>query len=87
LQQELRPFAHGLAGARLDHHAVLAGILSGGNRAGLLASGSLASAVRILAQVAGHPDLRAAAADPAIAEVIRFAVSEEHALLRGMLGG
>lgn len=87
LQQELRPFALGLAGARLDHRAVLAGIMGAGSRAGLLAAGSVAAAVRVMAQIAGHPDLRAAAGDPSIAELIRFSVSEEHALLRGMLGG
>jgi len=86
LLQELRPFAVALAGADFDHRKTWLGILAGGNHAGLLASGSLAAALPVAAMAQGHPDMTAAAQDPLVVDLIRFAVSDDHAELRGMMG-
>jgi hypothetical protein len=85
--QELRPFALGVAGAGFNHKHIWAGILHAGNRAGLLAAGSAAAAIEVLCKVYGHADLTAAIKNPALVELIQFAVSEDHATLCGQLGG
>jgi hypothetical protein len=85
--QELRPFALGVAGTKFNHKHIWAGILHAGNRAGLLASGSVGSALKVLCKVYGHKDLAAAVKNPAVMELVHFSVSEDHASLRGTLGG
>ena len=85
--QELRPFALGVAGTKFNHKHIWAGILHAGNRAGLLASGSIGAALTVLCKVYGHEGLAAAVKNPAVMELVHFAVSEDHSSLRGTLGG
>jgi hypothetical protein len=75
-----------LAGANFDHRKIWLGIQAGGNHAGLLASGSLGASLPVVATIGNHPDLHAAAQDPLVIDLIRFAVSDDHAELRGMMG-
>jgi Tfp pilus assembly protein PilF len=84
--QELRPYAVALAGLDFDHRKTWLGIQAAGNHAGLLAAGSLGAALPLVAMAQGHPDLRTAAQDPLVVDLIRFAVSDDHAELRGMMG-
>jgi hypothetical protein len=85
--QELGPYALGLAGERVDPVAIQAGIVEMGNRAGLLACGSIEAAIAVLRVAGGHAGVDAALGDPEIAALVRFSVSEDHALLRGLLDG
>jgi cellulose synthase operon protein C len=85
LVTELRPFAVGVAGAQFNHKRIWSGNVQGGHRAGLLASGSPKAAVQLLSHRAGYSDLARAATDPQIAELMRFAVSDDHAQLRAQL--
>lgn len=87
MADELKLFVLNVASSKSDHRQVWQGIRAGGNRAGLLAGGSVAAAIRMLSQEAGYADLASAARDPMIGDLIRFSVSEEHAVLRGKLGG
>jgi Flp pilus assembly protein TadD len=86
LVQELRAFALGVTGDYLDPAKLWAGIVEVGNRGGLLASGSIEAAIHVLDPRRGERDLAAALADPEIAALVRFAISNEHAQLRAMLG-
>ena len=84
LVQELHAFALGVTGDRMDPAALWAGIIEVGNRGGLLASGSIDAAIHVL-----HPgggDLASALTEPEISTLVRFAISDEHAQLRAMLG-
>jgi tetratricopeptide (TPR) repeat protein len=85
--QQLAPFALGVAGAEFDHRAIWAAILEGGNRAGLLAAGSLAAALGSLMRLGGYRDIHQGVSDPFVANLLRFAVSEDHVTLRAHLGG
>jgi hypothetical protein len=84
LVQELHAFALGVTGDRMDPAALWAGIIEVGNRGGLLASGSIDAAIHVLHPSGG--DLASALAEPEIAALVRFAISDEHAQLRAMLG-
>jgi hypothetical protein len=85
--QELAPFALGIAGSAFDHRAIWGAIVEGGNRAGLLAAGSLTAALGSVLRLGGYRDIHQGIGDPLVAGVLRFAVSEDHAVLRGQLGG
>ncbi len=85
--QELAPYALGIAGAGFDHRAIWAAILEGGNRAGLLAAGSVAAALGSLLRLGGYRDIHQGISDPFVANLLRFAVSEDHVALRAHLGG
>ena len=87
LVQELAPYALGIAGAEFDHRAIWAAILEGGNRAGLLAAGSVAAALGALLRLGGYRDIHQGISDPFVANLLRFAVSEDHVALRAHLGG
>ncbi len=83
--QELAPFGIEIAGGDFDHRAVWAGIVDGGNRAGLLAAGSAAAAIDSLLRLGGHRDIQQASRDAFVSGLLRFAVSEDHAALRAQL--
>ena len=85
--QELAPYALGIAGAEFDHRAIWAAILEGGNRAGLLAAGSVGAALGSLLRLGGYRDIHQGISDPFVANLLRFAVSEDHVALRAHLGG
>jgi hypothetical protein len=88
--QELAPFGLDIAGAgagtEFDHRALWAGILEGGNRAGLLAAGSAGAALDALLRMGGYRDVHQGVNDAFVAGLLRFAVSEDHASLRAQLG-
>jgi hypothetical protein len=81
--QELAPYAIECASPMFDHMRIYGGIQHTGNRAGLVAAGSLVTAISAL----GHPDVRDLEQDPSLAELARFAVSDDHVLLRQILDG
>lgn len=83
--QELAPFGLEIAGAAFDHRAVWAGIVEGGNRAGLLAAGSAAAALSAVLRLGGYRDIHQGMRDPLVAALLGFAVSEDHAALRAQL--
>ena len=87
LLQELGPFALGIAGGEFDHRAIWASIIEGGNRAGLLAAGTVAGALGALLRLGGYRDIHQGASDLFVAGLLRFAVGEDHASLRAHLGG
>ncbi|HWM88312.1 MAG TPA: hypothetical protein VNO33_20800, partial [Kofleriaceae bacterium] len=85
--QELAPFGLDVAAsADFDHAAVWAGIIEGGNRAGLLAAGSAGAALDAVLRLGGYRDIHQGVRDPFVAGLLRFAVSEDHAALRAQLG-
>jgi hypothetical protein len=83
--QELAPFAIDIAGAGFDHRAVWAGIIDGGNRAGLLAAGSAAAAIGAVLRLGGYRNIHQGVRDPFVIGLMQFAVSEDHASLRAQL--
>jgi len=84
--QELSPYATAVAGRGFDPARIWVGIAQGGNRAGLLAAGSIAAALEVASKMRGKADLSAAAADPILSDLLRFAVSDDHARLRATVG-
>ena len=87
VQKELAPYAVGIAGGSFDPREVVSGLALAGNRAGLLACGSAATAVHGVLQLSGKRRLAEAKGDPAVADLLRFAVSEDHVFLRGAGAG
>jgi hypothetical protein len=91
--QELRVLALGVMGQNFNPEALWAGIIEVGNRGGLLACGSIEAAIHVLRQSAGTAEgmagvkLESVLAEPGIAPLVHFAISNEHALLRATLGG
>ncbi|HUS66305.1 MAG TPA: hypothetical protein VMZ28_17255 [Kofleriaceae bacterium] len=85
--QELAPYAMGIASHDFDYRAVWTGIIAGGNRAGLLAAGSVHAALVAVLRLGGYRDIHQGVGDPFVVDLLRFAVSEDHAALRGQLGG
>ncbi|MEM9492395.1 MAG: hypothetical protein AAGC55_24830, partial [Myxococcota bacterium] len=85
LAQQLAPYARGVMGERFDHRAVRAAIHCAGDRAGLLTCGSMRASLRVVSGMRGFSDLGESLDDPRVAELVRFAVSKEHTVLRGML--
>jgi hypothetical protein len=77
--QELAPFALSLATSDFDHRAIWQALVDAGNRAGLLCSGDVRAAVSALMRYKGLSDPAAAMQDVEIANLVRFACSEEHA--------
>lgn len=86
MSQELKLLALDMSGPSLNPGALQEGIQAAGDRAGLLACGSMRAALTVLGGMSGHSDLsRAVVEDPRIIELVRFAVSEDHVALRGTL--
>ncbi len=77
LLSELRPYAVSLAGAPLDHRSIWMAIHRAGDRAGLVACGSATAALQVLR--AGD------ATEERIADLIAFAVSDDHARIHASL--
>jgi hypothetical protein len=84
--QELAPFGLEIAGGAFDHRAVWSAIIEGGNRAGLVAAGSAGGALGAVLRLGGYRDIHQGVRDPFVASLLRFAISEDHAALRGQLG-
>jgi hypothetical protein len=85
LLQELGPFAMGLATRDFDHKAIWQGLIDAGNRAGLLCAGDAQAAVRGLMRYKGLNSIGEALQDCEIANLVRFACSEDHAKLYAAL--
>ncbi|ACY16400.1 tetratricopeptide repeat protein [Haliangium ochraceum] len=79
--QELHAVALGMMGEKLEPAALRAGILELGDRAGLLACGSIATATSVLEPGGDASELSAALERPAVAALVRYAVSDDHAAL------
>ena len=84
LRDELIAYTAEISGVDFDHRSLWLGVQHTGNRAGLLATGSVASALAVLLPFLGHADLRGAYRDPQVEELFRFAVSNEHCELRSV---
>ena len=84
--QNLSPYATAVAGFGFDPVKIWTGIAQAGNRAGLLAAGSVSASLSVAMKIAGKEDLKAAIADPVLGDLIRFSVSDDHARLRAMFG-
>ena len=63
------------------------GVHHTGNRAGLVAAGSVIAGLEVLLLLGNHADLDAARGDPFVSELVRFAVSDEHCEIRRALAG
>jgi hypothetical protein len=85
LRDEIVRFAAEISGLGIDHHGLWLGTQHTGNRAGLIASGSVMAGIRVLCRLAGHRDLAAARGDAQVEELMRFAVSNEHCEVRAAL--
>jgi hypothetical protein len=85
LRDEIVRFATEISGHALDHHALWLGVQHTGNRAGLIAAGSVRASLDVLLRAGGHRDLRAARGDALVEELMRFAVSNEHCEVRAAL--
>nr|HEX4312726.1 hypothetical protein [Kofleriaceae bacterium] len=79
LSNELRPFALAVDPQRFGHRELARDLRIAGLRAGLVASGSLAAGLGILAAQAEVADLAAVLADPTASGLVAFALSEDHA--------
>jgi tetratricopeptide (TPR) repeat protein len=85
LRDELAPFVNEIAGLKFDPKALWWGLQHTGNRAGLLACGSVLPALTVLARTGGHKNLEASRGDVQIVELLRFSVSDEYGELRKSL--
>lgn len=85
LSLQLRPFAIGIAGPDFDHGKLHSGIREAGNRAGLLACGSITAALTLLATLSGKSGPLEVIGELEANQLIQFAMSEDHATLRGQL--
>lgn len=84
LMNDLRPYALALDGGSLEVTGLAAGLRAAAYRAGLVASGSLAAGLAAIAGQAGIDGGPAAALDhPDAADLVQFAVGEDHAALVG----
>ena len=75
---ELRPYAFAIDPQTFDHRVLARDLKVAGLRAGLVASGSLVTGLRILAAQGGG-ELPAFLSDPAAQGLISFALGEDHA--------
>lgn len=85
LQQELAPFAVGVAGTPFEPDKAHAALHEAGYRAGLLACGSARAAIAAALTMGGYRDIRSAAQDLAILHLLRFAISEDYTVMRAAL--
>jgi hypothetical protein len=90
LRQELMPFALECSGSSAMMRSLGASVIHSANRAGLLVSRSIIAALTVLRKMAGHaqstwdPDvlIRSLEDSTEAAELLRFAVSDDHLELR-----
>ena len=84
LMSELRPYALGVHAAAFDHRVLARDLEAAAHRAGLFAAGGAAAPLQVLLARAGAPDLASGMHHHAVAEVVRFAVSEDLAALASL---
>jgi hypothetical protein len=85
LSDVLRPHALALTGVLLEPGMLHASLRLTGLRAGLVASGNAAASLAAALRHGGYSTSQAAASDPDIIGMLRFAVSEEHVEIQSML--
>ena len=78
LMNELKPFALAIDAQQFGHRELARDLKVAGLRAGLVASGSLAAGLRILAG-ANETELPSFLADPVARALVEFALGEDHA--------
>jgi hypothetical protein len=83
--QQLGPYAIECTQGDLDYQAVWAGIGQGGDRAGLLAAGSIEAALQASAALTGRGSFAQLLQDPQALDLMRFSVGEDHITLRRAL--
>jgi hypothetical protein len=91
-KQEIMPFCYELTGEYRGGNVMQRAVLSTANRVGLLAAGSISSAISALRRLRGDINLTSGGSlaavirsAPEIAELVAFAVSNEHFQLRQKL--
>ena len=88
LVNELRPYAMGISPSALDHRALARGLAAVTYRVGLVAVGGAVTPIQILLARAGIADLAtgiaAGMANPAVAELVQFAIGEDHGALAAL---
>jgi hypothetical protein len=84
LMNELRPLAQSIDVAGFDHRTLWRGIAGAGWRAGVLTAGGIAAPLRVLAVRFGVPDITSVLADPAVRELVQFAIGEDYAALASL---
>lgn len=84
LLAELRPHALAIDPSTFDHRALHRGLEHAGHRAGLVAAGGAGAALAVLFGRIGAGDFATGLRDPAIAALVQFAVSEDHAALAAL---
>ncbi len=84
LMSELRPYALGIHAASFDHRVLARDLETAAHRAGLIAAGGAAAPLRILLARMGASDLQAGMSHHAVAELVRFAISEDHAAMAAL---
>jgi hypothetical protein len=78
---DLKPFALALDMAGFDHRALARGIATAGWRAGVVTAGGIAAPLRVLATRMQLPDVPSALSDPAVRDLVQFAIGEDYAAL------
>jgi hypothetical protein len=86
LMSELRPYALGIHAAAFDHRVLARDLELVSHRAGLIAAGGAAAPLRLLLAREGASDLASGLVFPAVAELVRFAISEDHAAMAALAG-
>jgi hypothetical protein len=86
ISDELMPFAVGLTGGDFDYPRMWAAMQKAANRAGLCAAVETAASLAALAELAGYTAFQQSLQDVFVTDLMRFAVSEDHARLRAALG-
>lgn len=84
LVAELRPYAMAIAPSSLDHRALARGLAAVTHRAGLVAAGGALTPLQIVMARAGVTELAAGLAVPSIAELVAFAISDDHGNLAAL---
>jgi tetratricopeptide (TPR) repeat protein len=84
LMSELRPYALGIHTASFDHRVFARDLELAAHRAGLIAAGGAGAPLRVLLARHGATDLAQGMAHHAISELVRFAISEDHAAMAAM---
>jgi len=84
LMSELRPYALAFHAAAFDHRVLARDLELASHRAGLIAAGGAAAPLRVLLAKYGAPDLAQGMSNPVVSELVRFAISEDHAAMAAM---
>ena len=84
LSDELRLFAAAIAVPSFDPNLIWRGIQETADRAGLVACGSIGTALDVLAIAHEYVDLPHAASDPMVTSLLRFSIGDDYIRLRAL---